>query len=51
MPFTFKKLSIPDVILIEAKAFPDDRGFFLENFNESEFSSNGINCKFVQKPN
>lgn len=48
MPFTFKKLSIPDVILIEAKAFPDDRGFFLENFNESEFSSNGINCKFVQ---
>jgi dTDP-4-dehydrorhamnose 3,5-epimerase len=48
MPFTFKKLEIPDVILIEARAFPDDRGFFMESFKESEFTNNGINTKFVQ---
>jgi len=48
MPFTFKKLDIPDVILIEAQSFPDDRGFFLEGFKESVFATNGINTKFVQ---
>jgi dTDP-4-dehydrorhamnose 3,5-epimerase len=48
MPFTFKKLDIQDVILVEAKAFPDERGFFLESFKESIFASNGINTRFVQ---
>ena len=48
MPFTFKRLEIPDVILIEPKSFSDDRGFFLESFKESEFISNGINKKLVQ---
>jgi len=48
LPFTFKKLSIPDVILVEAKSFPDERGFFLESFKESSFIENGINPKFVQ---
>jgi len=36
------------VILIEAKSFPDERGFFLENFKESSFIENEINTKFVQ---
>ncbi len=48
MPFTFKKLDIPEVILVEAKVFSDDRGFFLENFKESVFTSNGIDTRFVQ---
>jgi len=48
MPFTFKKLNIPDVILIEAKSFADDRGFFMESFKESSFKSNGIDTRFVQ---
>ena len=48
MPFTFKKLKIPDVILIEPQSFSDDRGFFFESFKESEFASNGIDIKFVQ---
>jgi dTDP-4-dehydrorhamnose 3,5-epimerase len=48
MPFTFNRLEIPDVIVIEAKAFPDDRGFFMESFKESEFNKNGITTKFVQ---
>ena len=48
MPFTFKKLSIPSVVLIESQAFSDERGFFMEGFKESVFSTNGINTKFVQ---
>ena len=48
MPFGFKKLSIPEVILVEARAFSDERGFFMEIFKESVFSANGINTKFVQ---
>ena len=48
MSFTFKKLSIPDVVLIEPKSYSDDRGFFLESFKISEFTENGINTKFVQ---
>jgi dTDP-4-dehydrorhamnose 3,5-epimerase len=48
MPFTFKQLSIPEVILVEPKSFSDERGFFLESFKESIFSDNGINKKFLQ---
>ena len=48
MSFTFKKLDIPEVILVDAKAFSDDRGYFLESFKESVFTSNGIDTKFVQ---
>jgi len=48
MPFTFKRLSISDVIFIEPKSFSDDRGFFFESFKESDFFLNGIDKKFVQ---
>jgi dTDP-4-dehydrorhamnose 3,5-epimerase len=48
MPFTFKKLDIPEVILAEAKAFSDERGYFLESFKESSFVNNGVDTKFVQ---
>lgn len=49
MVFTFKKLKISDIIVIEPKLFPDERGFFFENFKESDFISEGINAKFVQE--
>lgn len=48
MPFEFKKMEIPDVILVTAKAFSDDRGFFMESFKESIFNQNGIHEKFIQ---
>lgn len=48
MSFTFKRLQIPDVILIEPKIFSDNRGFFFESYKESDFVSNGINKKFIQ---
>jgi dTDP-4-dehydrorhamnose 3,5-epimerase len=40
---------IPDVLIIEPKVFGDDRGFFLESFNQSKFSEKiGQNVSFVQ---
>ena len=48
MSFTFKKLNLPDVMLVEAKSFPDDRGYFKEIFKESSFIENEINTRFVQ---
>jgi len=48
MPFRFERLEIPDVILIEAKAFEDARGFFMEIYKRSEFEANGIPHGFVQ---
>ena len=48
MPFTFKKLEIPEVVLIEPKVFGDKRGFFMENYKYSEFADFGIKDKFVQ---
>jgi len=48
MTFSFKKLEIPDIILIEALAFSDNRGFFMEGFKESVFGDNGIKTRFVQ---
>ncbi len=48
MPFIFKRLEIPDVILIEPKIFEDSRGFFMETYKYSEFKENGIEYEFVQ---
>ena len=40
---------IPDVLIIESKVFGDNRGFFLESFNQSKFSGGtGLNVSFVQ---
>lgn len=48
MPFVFKKLEIPDVVLIEPRVFRDERGFFLETYKRSEFAAQGIGFDFVQ---
>ena len=32
-------LAIPDVILLEPKAFGDERGFFFESFNQAKFEA------------
>lgn len=40
---------IPDVLIIEPRVFQDDRGFFLESFNERAFAEKtGITAQFVQ---
>lgn len=47
MSFTFKKLSIPEVILVEPKTYSDNRGYFFESFKETDFLLNGI-TKMIQ---
>ena len=49
MPFEFKRLGIPDVILIIPKVFTDERGFFIETYNKDAFAAAGITGEFVQQ--
>ena len=39
---------ISEVLVIEPRVFGDDRGFFLESFNEKEMRRFGVNAHFVQ---
>lgn len=40
---------IPDVLIIKPKVFGDERGFFLESFNQKKFQEKtGMNTGFVQ---
>lgn len=48
MSFIFKKLEIPDVVLVESSLSRDDRGFFTEVFKACEFEKNGMPYSFVQ---
>lgn len=41
-------LQIPDVKVIEANLFKDNRGFFLESYSKRNFEKAGIQCNFVQ---
>ena len=42
------KTSLPGVWLLEPRVFGDDRGFFLESYNERVFAELGIRERFVQ---
>ena len=44
----FIATDLPEVIIIEPTVFGDDRGFFLESWNEARFSEAGLNLPFVQ---
>lgn len=48
MAFKFQQLEIPDVVLIDAQPFEDERGFLIESYKRSAFSANGIHDAFVQ---
>jgi dTDP-4-dehydrorhamnose 3,5-epimerase len=39
---------LPEVLVVEPKVFPDQRGFFLETFNEPRYRDAGIAGPFVQ---
>jgi len=47
MSFNFKKLSIPDLLIIEPSVFKDERGFFFEKYKQSDFDKQGM-PHFVQ---
>ena len=40
--------NLPGVLLLEPRVFGDDRGFFLESYNERTFANLGIRQHFVQ---
>lgn len=48
MPFTFERCSIPDILIITPKIYPDSRGWFMETYKESEWITFGIKETFVQ---
>ncbi len=41
-------LAIPDVLLLEADVYGDDRGFFLETWSAAESRRHGLDVDFVQ---
>ncbi len=45
---TFKSTPIPGLIVIEPQIWPDERGYFIETYNEKAFLENGIRHTFVQ---
>ena len=49
MPFEFKRLGIPDVILITPRVFTDERGFFIETYQKDDFAKAGITGEFIQQ--
>jgi dTDP-4-dehydrorhamnose 3,5-epimerase len=49
MPFTFKRLGIPALVLVEPKVFEDGRGFFMETYKMPDFVAAGIKANFVQE--
>jgi len=44
----FTACRIPDVILIEPRLFGDQRGFFMETYQQKVFAEQGITAQFVQ---
>ena len=46
--FKFTKTEIEGVYIIEPKVFGDNRGYFMETYNEQEFKNNGLDYNFVQ---
>jgi len=43
-----KSTSLPGVFVLEPRVFGDERGFFLESYNEKVFADLGITERFVQ---
>ena len=46
--FNFIKTEIDGVYIIEPTAFGDNRGYFMETYNEADFKVAGLNYTFVQ---
>jgi dTDP-4-dehydrorhamnose 3,5-epimerase len=39
---------LPDVVLVKPRVFEDDRGYFLETWQEEKFAAAGVPARFVQ---
>lgn len=42
------KTTLPGVLVLEPRVFGDERGYFLESYNEQAFAEAGIRARFVQ---
>ncbi|MDR2431376.1 MAG: dTDP-4-dehydrorhamnose 3,5-epimerase [Candidatus Margulisbacteria bacterium] len=42
------KTKFSGLLIIEPQVFPDERGFFLESYNQKDFAAAGLNALFVQ---
>jgi len=47
-PMRFRPTSIPEVLIVEAEAYGDGRGFLMETYRQREFAEAGIGFTFVQ---
>jgi dTDP-4-dehydrorhamnose 3,5-epimerase len=45
---TVAETDLPGVLLIETRTFPDERGYFVESWNERRYRELGIDRPFVQ---
>jgi dTDP-4-dehydrorhamnose 3,5-epimerase len=43
-----RRTKIPEVVVLEPEVFGDDRGFFLESYNQKSFEEIGLGRIFVQ---
>ena len=48
MPFTFDPAALPGVVVVTARTFTDDRGWFSESYQASAFAAAGITAPFTQ---
>lgn len=49
MPYTVIPTALPDALILEPKVFGDNRGFFVESFNQLDFATvTGLDVRFVQ---
>ena len=46
--FTFTETSIKGVIVVDAKVYGDERGYFTETYKRPDFVMGGIDAEFVQ---
>ncbi|PPK99811.1 dTDP-4-dehydrorhamnose 3,5-epimerase [Parapedobacter indicus] len=44
----FVTTPIPDLLIIESQVWKDERGFFMETYNQNPFKTQGIAATFVQ---
>lgn len=44
----FQDAGMPGLRLYSPKVFKDDRGYFLESYNQAVFEAQGLSCAFVQ---
>ncbi len=48
MPIEATATTLPGVLLLQPRVFPDDRGFFCETYRENDLAAAGITEAFVQ---